>query len=235
MINKIVSGPTEKDAAMAAVADIEDGATVMVGGFGIPGQPVELLAALQAHGARDLTIIANNAGAGDEGLGGLIGAGHVRKVICSYPRQATAWHFIRAYKAGEIGLELVPQGTLSERIRAGGPGVAAFYVRTGYGTDIANGKETREFDGSGYVLEHALNADFALLRGNSADRWGNVVYRGAGLNFAPVMAAASAVSVIQVEHLVELGDLDPNRVDTPGIHIDRVVQVANPRHVDRVQ
>ena len=151
-------------------------------------------------------------------------------MICSYPRQATAWHFIRAYKAGEIGLELVPQGTLSERIRAGGAGVAAFYVRTGYGTDIANGKETREFDGSGYVLEHALNADFALLRGNSADRWGNVVYRG-----APVMAAASAVSIIQVEHLSELGDLDPNRIDTPGIHIDRVVQVANPRYVDRVQ
>lgn len=231
----MINGPTEKDAAMAAVADIEDGATVMVGGFGIPGQPVELLAALQEHGATGLTIIGNNAGAGDEGLGSLIGAGRVRKVICSYPRQATAWHFIRAYKAGEIELELVPQGTLSERIRAGGAGVAAFYVKTGYGTDIANGKETRDFDGTGYVLEHALNADFALLRGNSADRWGNVIYRGAGFNFAPVMAAASAVSIIQVEHLVELGDLDPNRIDTPGIHIDRVVQVANPRYVDRVQ
>lgn len=235
MINKFVVGSDEKDAAIEALADVEDGASVMVGGFGIPGQPVELVEALRARGVSGLTIIANNAGAGDEGLGGLIGTGRVRKVICSYPRQATAWHFIRAYKAGEIELELVPQGTLSERIRAGGAGVAAFYVRTGYGTDVAVGKETRVFDGSGYVLEHALTADFALLRGHSADRWGNVVYRGAGLNFAPVMAAASTTSVIQVENLVALGDLDPNRVDTPGIHIDRVVHVASPRHVDRVQ
>jgi 3-oxoadipate CoA-transferase alpha subunit len=235
MINKFVAGPDEKDAAIEALADVEDGASVMVGGFGIPGQPVELVEALRARGVCGLTIIANNAGAGDEGLGGLIGAGRVRKVICSYPRQATAWHFIRAYKAGEIELELVPQGTLSERIRAGGSGVAAFYVRTGYGTDVAADKETRVFDDSGYVLERALTADFAFLRGHSADRWGNVVYRGAGINFAPVMAAASATSVIQVENLVELGDLDPNRVDTPGIHVDRVVHVANPRHVDRAQ
>lgn len=233
MIDKIVRGATQEEAADAALADVPDGATVMVGGFGIPGQPVELIEALHRSGAQDLTLIANNAGTGDEGLAALIADHRVRKMICSFPRQKTSWHFDRAYRSGELELELNPQGTLAERVRAGGAGVGAFYVRTGFGTPVADGKETHRIDGEDYVLETALTADFALVRGYAADRWGNVVYRGSGRNFGPAMASAAKVAVVQVERIVELGDLDPERIDSPGIHLDRVIEVPEPRYVDK--
>lgn len=233
VIDKRVTGADEEAAADAALASIQSGMTVMVGGFGLPGQPVELLEALMRSGVDELTIIANNAGTGDEGLAALIAAGRVRKVICSYPRQKSAWHFGEKYRAGEIELELVPQGTLSERIRAGGAGIGAFYVRTGYGTKLAEGKQTMLIDGHGHVLEYALKAHFALVRAHTGDRWGNITYRGSGLNFAPPMCAASSTAIVQVEHLVELGQIDPGRVDTPGIHVDGVIHVPNPKYVDK--
>lgn len=233
MIDKTIGGATQEEAADAALASVESGMTVMIGGFGVPGQPVELLEALYRTGADDLTVIANNAGTGDEGLAALIAAGRVRKIVCSYPRQRTAWHFIEKYRAGEIELELVPQGTLAERIRAGGAGIGAFYVRTGYGTMLAEGKETAMINGQGHVLEYALTADVSLTRAHRADRWGNVAYRGSGMNFAPAMSAAADVAIVQVEHIVELGDIDPGRVDTPGIHTDRVIHVPQPKYVDK--
>lgn len=233
MIDKIVRGAGHIEAADQAVADIRDGATVMVGGFGIPGQPVELLEALLRKEVEGLTIIANNAGTGDEGLAALIAAGRVQKIVCSFPRQKTSWHFDRKYRAGEIELELVPQGTLAERIRAGGAGIGAFYVRTGYGTELSQGKYTEQFDGEGYVREIALKADFALIRGYAADRWGNVIFRGSGRNFAPAMATAARSTIVQVEKVVELGELDPERIDTQGIHLDSVIQVSEPKYVDK--
>lgn len=233
MIDKIVHARSESESAYRSLSDVADGATIMVGGFGLPGQPVELLEAVHRTGATDLTMIANNAGTGDEGLSALIADGRVRKMVCSYPRQRTAWHFIRRYQANQIELELVPQGTLAERMRAGGAGIAAFYVRTGYGTELSANKETRQFGGEGYVLEESLRADFAIIRAHSADRWGNTVYRGSGINFAPAMAAASTVSVVQVERIVDLGHLPPGSIHTPGIHMDRIVRVAAPRYVDK--
>lgn len=233
MIDKFVKSKDQTDAADQAVAGIVDGARVMVGGFGVPGQPVELLEALYRNGARDLTLIANNAGTGDEGLAALIGGGRVRKMVCSFPRQKTSWHFDRLYRKKEIELDLAPQGTLVERIRSGGAGIAAFYVRTGHGTELAAGKEARSFDGEGYVLETALTADFALIRGKSADRWGNMTFRGTGRNFAPVMATAASVTIAQVENVVALGTLDPERIDTPGIHVQRVIHVPTPKYVDK--
>src|SRR5947209_8790793 len=185
MINKIVAS------AAQAVADIRDGATVMIGGFGTAGMPSELIDALIAHGARDLTIVNNNAGNGDVGLALLLKARRVRKIVCSFPRQTDSWHFDALYKAGDIELELVPQGNLAERIRAAGAGIGAFYTPTGYGTLLAEGKETREIDGRQYVLEHPIRADFALLKALRGDRWGNLVYRKTARNFGPIMASAA--------------------------------------------
>jgi 3-oxoadipate CoA-transferase alpha subunit len=220
VIDKIVASVT------AAVADIGDGATVMIGGFGTAGMPSELIDALIAQRARDLTIVSNNAGNGDAGLALLLKAKRVRKIVCSFPRQTDSWHFDALYRSGEIELELVPQGNLAERIRAAGAGIGAFYTPTGYGTLLAEGKETRLIAGRPYVLEYPLRADFALIRAHAADRWGNLVYRKTARNFGPIMAAAATCTVAQVAHVVNLGDLDPEAVATPGIYVHRVVMVA---------
>lgn len=219
MIDKRVNDLAE------AVAGVKNGATVLCAGFGAVGEPVELLNALMKTGARDLVCVANNAGTGDEGLAGLIAAGRVRKIICSYPRTTDPHCFEAAYKAGKIELELVPQGTLSERMRAGAAGVGGFYVRVGVGTKLAAGKEVREIDGEKYVLERPIRGDIALCRADRADRWGNLVYRKSARNFNPVMAMAAEVTAVQVREIVELGTLDPEAVHTPGIFVDRVVVV----------
>ena len=211
-----------------AVADIADGTTVMVGGFGNAGMPHELIDALIAQGARELTIVSNNAGNGDTGLAALIRERRVRKVICSFPRQADSWHFDAAWRAGQIELELVPQGNLAERIRAAGAGIGAFFTPTGFGTPLAEGKETRQIGGRHYVLEHPIHADFALIRALHGDRWGNLVYRKAARNFGPVMAMAARTTIAQVDRIVPLGALDPEHIVTPGIFVSRVVRVAAP-------
>ncbi|HSV20327.1 MAG TPA: 3-oxoacid CoA-transferase subunit A [Casimicrobiaceae bacterium] len=223
MIDKIVATVGE------AVADIRDGATVMIGGFGTAGMPAELIDALIDQGARDLTIVNNNAGNGDVGLALLLKAKRVRKIICSFPRQTDSWHFDALYKAGEIELELVPQGNLAERIRAAGAGIGGFYTPTGYGTLLAQGKETREIDGRAYVLEYPIRADFALIQALRGDRWGNLVYRKTARNFGPIMASAAACTIAQVREIVDLGDLDPEAVVTPGIFVRRVVEVPAAR------
>jgi len=224
MINKIVAS------AAAAVADVPDGATVMVGGFGTAGMPSELIDALVAQGARGLTIVSNNAGNGEKGLAALLKAGQVRKIICSFPRQVDSWVFDGLFRAGEIELELVPQGNLAERIRAAGAGIGAFYTPTGYGTPLAEGKETRKIDGRDYVLEYPIHADFALIRALRGDRWGNLVYRKTARNFGPIMASAARCTIAQVREIVNLGDLDPESVVTPGIFVQRVVELpAAPR------
>ena len=220
MINKTV--PTLAD----AVAGIFDGATVMIGGFGRAGQPVELIDALIDQGAKDLTVVNNNAGNGDVGLAALLATGRVRKIVCSFPRQHDSWVFDRLYRSGELELELVPQGNLAERIRAAGAGVGAFYSPTAVGTELAEGRETREIGGRTYLLEYPIRADFALISGLSADRWGNVVYRETARNFGPIMAAAATVSIAQVDEIVPLGALDPEAVVTPGIFVDRVVALG---------
>lgn len=214
--------------AEAALADIADGATVMIGGFGNAGMPAALIDALIAQGARDLTIVNNNAGNADTGLAALIAAKRVRKILCSFPRQADSWHFDRAYRAGEIELELVPQGTLAERIRAAGAGIGAFYTPTAFGTLLAEGKETRRIGERDYVLEFPIHADYALIKADRADRWGNLVYRKTARNFAPIMAAAARCTVVQVREIVELGALDPEVVVTPGIFVKRVLKIASP-------
>ena len=214
-----------------AVADIRDGSTVMIGGFGTAGMPSELIDALIAQGARDLTIVNNNAGNGDVGLALLIKAKRVRKIICSFPRQTDSWHFDTLYRAKEIELELVPQGNLAERIRAAGAGIGAFYTPTGYGTLLAEGKETREIDGRPYVLEYPIHADYALIKAYKADRWGNLVYRKTARNFGPIMASAAKRTIAQVREIVDLGDLDPESVVTPGIYVQRVVEVQEHRAV----
>ena len=219
MIDKFVAS------AEAALADIPDGATIMIGGFGGAGMPVALIDALIAQGARYLTIVNNNAGNADTGLAALIGAKRVRKILCSFPRQMDSWHFDKAYRAGEIELELVPQGNLAERIRAAGAGIGAFYTPTGYGTLLAEGKETREIDGRPHVLEYPIRADFALIAADRADRWGNLVYRKTARNFGPVMAAAARCTIAEVREIVPLGALDPEAVVTPGIYVRRVVEV----------
>jgi 3-oxoadipate CoA-transferase alpha subunit len=216
------------ESAEAALADVHDGATVMIGGFGGAGQPVQLIDALIAQGAKSLTIVNNNAGNGDAGLAALIKAKRVRKILCSFPRQADSWHFDAAYKAGEIELELVPQGTLAERIRAAGAGIGAFFTPTSYGTELAEGKETRRIGDRDYVLEYPIHADFALVKADRADRWGNLVYRKSARNFNPIMASAAKCTVAQVREIVELGALDPEAVVTPGIFVKRVVKVAVP-------
>ncbi|MER6590631.1 3-oxoacid CoA-transferase subunit A [Micromonospora purpureochromogenes] len=216
------------DNPTAAVAGIPDGATVMIGGFGTAGQPVELIEALLACGATNLTVVNNNAGNGDVGLAALIRAGRVRKIVCSFPRQRDSWHFDEKYRAGEIELELVPQGNLAERIRAAGAGIGAFYTPTGYGTSLAEGKEVREIDGRHYVLEYPLRADYALVKAHRADELGNLVYRKTARNFGPIMAAAATTTVVQVEELVPAGALDPEVIVTPGIYVDRLVRVPAP-------
>ncbi|MDG6107233.1 3-oxoacid CoA-transferase subunit A [Dactylosporangium aurantiacum] len=214
--------------AREAVAGIADGATVMLGGFGAAGQPVELIEALIDTGAGDLTVVNNNAGNGDRGLAALIALGRVRRIICSFPRQPDSWHFDRRYRAGEIELELVPQGNLAERIRAAGAGIGGFFTPTGYGTPLAEGKETRVIDGRGYVLEYPLAADYALIAAHTADAAGNLVYRKTARNFGPIMAAAARTTVAQVRAVVPVGGIDPEHVVTPSIYVDRVVRVEAP-------
>jgi len=209
-----------------AVADVHDGATVMIGGFGNAGMPAQLIDALIAQGARDLTIVNNNAGNGDTGLAALLAAKRVRKIICSFPRQADSHHFDALYRAGEIELELTPQGNLAERIRAAGAGIGGFFTPTGYGTLLAEGKETRLIDGRHYVLESPIHADFALIKALKGDRWGNLVYRKTARNFGPIMAMAAKVAIAQVNEIVELGEIDPENIVTPGIFVQRVVKEA---------
>ena len=219
MINKISASVQD------ALATVKDGATVMIGGFGSAGQPAELIDALIAHGARDLVIVNNNAGNGDTGLAALLKTGRVRKIICSFPRQADSHVFDALYRAGKLELELVPQGNLAERIRAAGAGIGAFFTPTGFGTLLAEGKETREIGGRMYVLEHPIHADVALIKAETGDRWGNLTYRKTARNFGPIMASAAAMTVASVHDIVELGSLDPEAVITPGLYVRHVVQV----------
>jgi 3-oxoadipate CoA-transferase, alpha subunit len=219
MIDKIA--PTVAE----ALAGTPDGATVMVGGFGTAGIPGELIDGLIAQGARDLTIVNNNAGNGDHGLAALLKAGRVRKIICSFPRQADSHVFDALYRSGQVELELVPQGNLAERIRAAGAGIGGFFTPTGYGTELAKGKETREIDGRMYVLESPIHAELALIKAERGDRWGNLTYRKAARNFGPVMAMAARRTVASVHELVPLGELDPETVVTPGIFVHRIVRV----------
>ena len=219
MIDKTVKS------AAAADADIRDGATIMIGGFGTAGMPSELIDALIDRGSKELTIVNNNAGNGDVGLALLLKAKRVRKIICSFPRQMDSWHFDALFRAGEIELELVPQGNLAERIRAAGAGIGAFFTPTGFGTELAARKETREINGRNYVLEYPIHADYALIKALRADRWGNLVYRKTARNFGPIMASAAKCTIAQVREIVNLGDLDPEAVVTPGIFVRRVVEI----------
>jgi 3-oxoadipate CoA-transferase alpha subunit len=225
MIDKFIASAAE------ALADIPDGATVMIGGFGNAGMPAELIDTLIAQGAKHLTVVNNNAGNADAGLAALIGAGRVKKIICSFPRQTDSWHFDKAYRAGQIELELVPQGTLAERIRAAGAGIGAFYTPTAFGTKLAEGKETRRIGDRDYVLEYPIHADYALIKADRADRWGNLTYRMTARNFGPIMAAAAKCTVAQVRETVQLGELDPEAVVTPGIFVQRIVRIAPLRRV----
>jgi 3-oxoadipate CoA-transferase, alpha subunit len=206
-----------------AVAGVEDGSTVLVGGFGMAGMPVDLIDALIRQGATDLTVVSNNAGNGDTGLAALLATGRVRKMVCSFPRQSDSWVFDGLYREGRIELEVVPQGNLAERMRAAGAGIGAFFSPTGVGTPLAEGKETREIDDRTYVLEHPIKGDVALIRAHRADRAGNLVYRKTARNFGPVMATAATTVVAQVHEVVEIGGIDPEVVVTPGIYVDRVV------------
>ena len=225
MIDKRVSSASE------AVTGIQDGHVVLVSGFGDAGLPFELVEGILSTPARELTVVANNAGGGDEGIAALIKEGRIRRIVCSYPRmQGSVW-FEKGYFSGEIELELVPQGTLSERIRAGGAGIGAFFTPTGVGTQLAEGKETRDIDGRTYVLEYPIHGDFALVKADIADRWGNLVYRGAARNYAPTMAMAADVTVAQVSSVVGLGGLEADRIVTPGIFVDRVVEITDDRRV----
>jgi 3-oxoadipate CoA-transferase, alpha subunit len=219
MVNKIVSSIAE------ALADVRDGATVLIGGFGTSGIPAELIDGLIAHGAKDLTVVNNNAGNADYGLAALLKAGRVRKIVCSFPRQTDSWVFDELYRSGKIELELVAQGNLAERMRAAGAGIGAFFCPTGYGTELAKGKETREIDGKQYVLEYPIHGDVALIKAEAGDRWGNLVYRKAARNFGPVMAMAAKVTVASVHEIKELGELDPEAVVTPGIFVHRIVKI----------
>lgn len=224
MINKHVKGPAE------AVADIRDGATVMIGGFGEAGSPIELIHAMIDQGAKGLTVISNNTGSGEVGLAALLKAERVAKVICSFPRTANSTVFPDLYRRGKIELELVPQGTLAERIRAGGAGIPAFFTPAAVGTPLAEGKESRVFDGKEFLLERWLRADFALIKGRCADTHGNVVYNKTARNFGPIMAMAAKVAIVQVNSVVEPGAIDPEVVVTPGIFVDRVVEVSVPKY-----
>ena len=220
MINKIVQSVAD------ALADVKDGSTVMLGGFGGAGMANELVDGLVAQGAKDLVLVSNNAGNGEIGIAALLKAGQVRKIICSFPRQADSYVFDGLYKSGKLELELVPQGNLAERIRAAGAGIGGFFTPTGYGTDLAKGKETREINGRMYVLESPIYADVALVKAEQGDRWGNLTYRKAARNFGPIMASAAKCAVAQVYETVELGALNPEIIVTPGIFVARVVKVA---------
>ena len=222
MINKEVSSLS------AAVADIFDGATVMIGGFGEAGSPIELIHALIDHGANDLTVISNNTGSGHVGLAALIENKQVSKTICSFPRTANSMVFPELYHAGEIELELVPQGTLAERIRAGGAGIPAFYTPASVNTPLAEGKESRMFSDQEYVLENGIKADFALVKCEKADRYGNLVYHATARNFGPIMCTAATVSIVQAKKIVEPGQIDPENVITPGIFVQKVIEITNP-------
>lgn len=222
MINKTISSTKE------AVADIFDGATVMIGGFGEAGSPIELIHALIDQGARNLTVVNNNTGSGHVGLAALIENGQVGKMICSFPRTANSTVFPDLYRTGDIELELVPQGTLAERIRAGGAGIPAFYTATSVGTPLAESKEHRVFDGRDYVMEHGLKADFALIKAEKSDRYGNLTFNKTARNFAPIMAMAANQTIVQTSMTVEAGDIDPEMVVTPGIFVNRVVTVSHP-------
>ncbi len=220
----------DKQAASAAeaVSGIPDGATIMIGGFGEAGSPIELIHALVDHGARGLTVISNNTGSGRVGLAALIANGQVAKMVCSYPRSANSLVFPELFRAGKIELELVPQGTLAERIRAGGAGIPAFYTPAAVGTLLAEGKESRSFDGKEYLMEHGLRADYALVRAEQADRYGNLRYSKTARNFGPIMCTAAETSIVQVRDLVEVGGIDPECVVTPGIFVERLVHVPEP-------
>lgn len=222
MINKIVNS------LEVAVSDIFDGATVLIGGFGGAGHPTELIHALIDQGARELTVVNNNAGNFETGLAALIKARRVRKIICSFPKASHSYVFNEVYAAGKIELECVPQGTIAERLHAGAAGLGGFFTPTGYGTDLAKGKEEREIDGKHYIFEKAIRGDFSLINAEQADRWGNLVYRKAARNFNPLMAQAADTAIVQVRKIVALGDLDPEHVVTPGIFVQRVVEVSNP-------
>lgn len=224
MINKISASITE------AMSGIQDGATVLVGGFGTAGIPNELIDGLIEQGARDLTVVNNNAGNGDTGLAALLKTGRVRKIICSFPRQADSWVFDELYRAGKIELELVPQGNLAERLRAAGAGVGAFFTPTGFGTELAKHadgtpKETRHINGKDYVLEYPIHGDVALIKAEAGDRWGNLIYRKAARNFGPVMATAAKRTIATVHEIVELGQIDPEHIVTPGIFVSQIVQI----------
>jgi 3-oxoadipate CoA-transferase alpha subunit len=217
------------ETADEAVAGVEDGSTVLVGGFGLAGMPFDLIDALIRQGAKDLTIVANNAGNGEVGLAALLKAGRVRKVLCSFPRQVDSFVFDELYLAGKVELEVVPQGNLAERIRAAGAGIGAFYCPTAVGTALADGKETREIEGRSFLLEYPIKGDYALISAHRADRLGNLVYRKTARNFGPVMATAATTTIVQVDALVDTGALDPEAVVTPSIYVDRVVAIAG-RH-----
>ena len=219
MINKIA------DTIAEAIGDVKDGATVLLSGFGDAGMAHALIDGLIVQGARELAVVCNNAGSGETGLAALLKAGRVRKMICSFPRTATSHVFDALYRAGKVELELVPQGTLAERIRAAGAGIGGFFTRTGYGTPLAEGKEARVIDGEGYVFERPIHGDLALLGAQRGDRWGNLVYRKTARNFGPVMATAAKKSVASVREIVELGELDPEHVVTPGIFVHQVVRI----------
>ncbi|MFC4224737.1 3-oxoacid CoA-transferase subunit A [Lysinibacter cavernae] len=219
--------PTLTTSAAEAVAQIPDGATILIGGFGKAGQPVELIEALLEHGATDLTVVNNNAGNGDHGLAALIGAGRVKKIICSFPRQSDSHQFDAKFHAGEIELELVPQGNLAERIRAAGAGIGGFFTPTGYGTLLGEGKETRVIDGKGYVLESPIHAEYALIKADTADTIGNLTYRKTARNFGPIMATAAKHTIVQVSHVVEPGQIDPEVVVTPGIFVNVIVDLSS--------
>lgn len=210
----------------AALADMRDGSTVLIGGFGTSGVPREMIDGLIEQGAKDLTVVNNNAGNGDYGLAALLKAGRVRKVICSFPRQADSYVFDDLYRSGKVELELVPQGNLAERLRAAGAGIGAFFCPTGFGTELAKGKETREIDGKSYVLEYPIFGDVALIKAEVGDRWGNLTYRKAARNFGPVMAMAARLTIASVHRVVELGELDPEAIVTPGIFVNRVVKIS---------
>jgi 3-oxoadipate CoA-transferase alpha subunit len=227
MVDKVVAS------AAQALDGMPDGATVMIGGFGGAGMPEHLIDALIEQGARELTVVSNNAGNGEAGLAALLKAGRVRRIVCSFPRQADSHVFDGLYRAGKIELELLPQGNLAERIRAAGAGIGAFFTPTGYGTELAAGKETRRIGGRDYVLEYPLHADFALVKALRGDRWGNLVYRKAARNFGPVMAAAARCTVAQVDEVVPLGALDPEAIVTPGIFVHRVLAVGSTVRIGR--
>ncbi|HZY19869.1 MAG TPA: 3-oxoacid CoA-transferase subunit A [Ramlibacter sp.] len=219
MINKIAASIAE------ALQGVRDGATVLIGGFGTAGIPAELIDGLIAQGARDLTVVNNNAGNGDHGLAALLKTGRVRKIICSFPRQVDSWVFDALYRSSKLELELVPQGNLAERIRAAGAGIGAFFCPTGYGTELAHGKETRVIDGRPHVLEYPIHGDVALIKAEAGDRWGNLVYRQSARNFGPVMATAAKQTIATVHEIRELGTLDPEAIVTPGIYVSKIVQI----------